>query len=135
MQPRVDPTDPDTVYTMSQNGAIVRLDRKTGRSTSIRPPGQGRDVRWNWDAPFIVSPHHPRRLYLPASRRFRSDDRGDAWKAVSPDLTRQLDPLKVEVMGRQWGRDAIGRNLFTTPLSVASALAESPAAEGLLYVG
>src|SRR5262249_27179961 len=62
-------------------------------------------------------------------------DRGDTWKAVSPDLTRQLDRDKVPVMGKLWGPDAVTRNLFTTELSVASALAESPVKEGLLWVG
>ena len=28
------------------------------------------------------------------------DDRGNSWRAVSPDLTRQLDRNKLEVMGR-----------------------------------
>jgi len=136
MQPRVDPTDPDTVYTMSQNGAIVRLDRQTGRSTSIRPRATGKDaLRWNWDSPFIISPHNPRRLYLAANKLFRSDDRGDNWKSISPDLTRQLDPNKLEVMGKVWGPEAVSRNTFTTPLGVVTALAESPLKEGLLYVG
>src|SRR5581483_386628 len=147
MQPRVDPTDPDTVYTSSQNGSLVRLNRKTGESKSIRPQTQGKGggkgaappgkgaVRWNWDTPLIISPHDPKRLYYAGSRLFRSDDRGDNWKPVSPDLTRQLDPVKVEVMGKVWGDDAVSRNTFTTSLSVASALSESPVVEGLLYVG
>jgi photosystem II stability/assembly factor-like uncharacterized protein len=135
-QPRVDPTDPDTVYTTSQNGGIVRLDRQTGRGVPIRPKAGGKDaVRWNWDTPFIISPHNAKRLYFAASRLFKSDDRGDNWKPVSPDLTRQLDPLKVEVMGKVWGADAVSRNTFTTSLSIATALAESPVKEGLLYVG
>jgi photosystem II stability/assembly factor-like uncharacterized protein len=135
MQPRVDPTDPDTVYTTSQNGAIVRLDKQTGRSVPIRPKAGKDAVRWNWDTPFIISPHSAKRLYFAGSRLFRSDDRGDNWKPVSPDLTRNLDALKVEVMGKVWGADAVSRNTFTTPLSIATALAESPVKEGLLYVG
>jgi photosystem II stability/assembly factor-like uncharacterized protein len=137
MQPRADPTDPDTVYTMSQNGSIVRVDRQTGRSTPIRPKaGGGKDaVRWNWDSPFIISPHNSKRLYLAGSKLFKSDDRGDNWKSISPDLTRQLDPNTIEVMGKVWGPDAVSRNTFTTPLSVATALAESPVQEGLIYVG
>jgi len=66
---------------------------------------------------------------------YRSDDRGDNWTAISPDLTRQLDSAKVPVMGKLWGPEAVTRNLFTTEFSVASALAESPRQEGLLYVG
>jgi photosystem II stability/assembly factor-like uncharacterized protein len=138
MQPRVDPTDPDTVYTSSQNGSLVRLDRQTGRNTPIRPQAGGKGgggVRWNWDTPLIISPHNPKRLYYAGSRLFKSDDRGDKWKAISPDLTRNLDATKVEVMGKVWGPDAVSRNTFTTPLSIATALVESPVKEGLLYVG
>ena len=116
-----------------RTASIVRLDRQTGRNTPIRPravaaeAAEGRRCRrWNWDTPFIISPHNPKRLYLAGSKLFRSDDRGDNWKAISPDLTRQLDPNKVEVMGKVWGPDAVSRNTFTTPLSIATALAESP---------
>src|SRR5262245_43144940 len=78
MQPRVDPTDPDTVYTSSQNGSLVRLDRKTARNTPISPSrggggkgggkGGGGAVRWNWDSPLVISPHNPKRLYYAGSR-------------------------------------------------------------------
>jgi photosystem II stability/assembly factor-like uncharacterized protein len=136
MQPRVDPEDPNIVYTMSQNGAIIRIDKQKNSRVSIRPKvSKDQAVRWNWDTPFIISPHSAKRLYLAASVLYRSDDRGTTWAAVSPDLTRQLDRSKVPVMDKLWGPDAVTRNLFTTDLSVASALAESPVKEGLLYVG
>ncbi len=137
MQPRVDPEDPNVVYTMSQNGSIARLDKRTSASTPIRPRGgqDGGRVRWHWDTPFLISPHARTRLYLAGSRLFRSDNRGDSWAPVSPDLTRQLDRNKIEVMGQIWGPDSVSRNTFTTELSVASALDESPLCEGLLYVG
>jgi hypothetical protein len=50
-------------------------------------------------------------------------------------LTRQLDRSKVPVMGKLWGKDAVTPNRFTTDLSIASALAESPLDENLLLVG
>jgi photosystem II stability/assembly factor-like uncharacterized protein len=130
MQPGVDPEDAGIVYTMAQNGALSRSGE--GR---IRPRTARGTVRWNWDTPFLNSPHAPKRLYLAGSVLYRSDDRGDTWSAVSPDLTRQLDRDKIPVMGKLWGPDAVSRHLFTTDLSVASALAESPLLEGLLYVG
>ena len=136
-QPRVDPEDPNIVYSTSQNGGINRLDKRTGVSVGIRPPREENApaVRWHWDSPFIVSPHSPARLYLAGSRLYRSDDRGDNWRPVSPDLTRQLDRDKIPAMGRIWGEDAVQKHRFTTALSVSSALAESPLQEGLLYVG
>jgi photosystem II stability/assembly factor-like uncharacterized protein len=137
MQPRVDPEDPAIVYSMSQNGAITRLDKRTSATTAIRPRINDREMRlrWNWDSPFIISPHLHTRLYLAGSRLFRSDDRGDNWRPVSPDLTRQIDRDTLPVMGRMWDTNAVTKNLFTTDLSVCSALSESPLREGLLFVG
>jgi photosystem II stability/assembly factor-like uncharacterized protein len=132
-QPRIDPTDPDVVYSQSQNAAVVRSDRRTGESKSIRPRDQG--VRFHWDTPLLISPHNSKRVYLAGSKLFRSDDRGDNWKAISPDLTRNLDATKQEVMGKVWGADAVSRNTFTTALSCATSFDESPLQEGLLYVG
>lgn len=137
MQPRVDPRDPSVVYAMSQYGSISRLDLDTGATQSIRPRlgRDGPEVRWNWGSPFIISPHDPERLYLAGSRLFRSDNRGDQWRLVSPDLTRQIDRDTLPVMGKVWGDDAVTKNLFTTDYGVCSALSESPVYEGLLVLG
>ena len=66
---------------------------------------------------------------------FRSDDRGDTWKAVSADLTRQIDRNKLPVMGKVWGPDAVAKNQSTSFYGNIVALAESPKKEGLIYVG
>ena len=136
MQPRVDPADPNIVYSMSQNGAISRLDLRTGQSVGIRPAEQIREgVRWNWESPFIVSPHNPSRLYLAGSALYRSDDRGTTWKKISADLTRAIDRDELPIMGKVWGPDAVWKNVFTTDYGVVSALDESPLREGLIAAG
>ena len=43
---QVDPTDYNTVYSESQNGAMSRIDLRTGRSVSIRPAGGATSTRW-----------------------------------------------------------------------------------------
>jgi photosystem II stability/assembly factor-like uncharacterized protein len=136
-QSRFHPEDENIIYSMSKDGAISRLDKRTGNSVGIRPTvDEGApQPRWHWDTPFIISPHSPERLYQAGNRLHRSDDRGDHWHAVSDDLTRQLDPDQQVVMGGIWGKDAVQKNRFTSSLSVSSALAESPLKEGLLYVG
>ncbi len=136
-QPRFDPDDETIIYSMSQHGEICRLDQRTGISAGIQPAiAKGApQPRWHWDTPFIISPYASERLYLAGNRLYRSDDRGDHWHPVSDDLTRQIDPDKQPLMGRIWGADAVQKNQFTSPLSVATALAESPLREGLLYVG
>jgi len=134
---RIDPNDPNIVYAESQYGGVVRLDRRTNERVSIRPVEDRGEpaLRFNWESPFIISPHNPARLYFGASRLFRSDDRGNSWKPVSPDLTRQTDRNTLPVMGRVWSPDAIAQHQSTATWGNISALSESRKREGLLYVG
>ncbi len=134
---RVDPKDPNTIYANMQNGGMVRFDKRTGERVSIQPQPKKGDpaLRWNWDAPLIVSPHSNTRLYFGAQKLYRSDDRGDSWKEVSGDLTRALDRNKLPLMGKVWPIDAIQKNVSTALYDNISALAESPKVEGLIYAG
>jgi photosystem II stability/assembly factor-like uncharacterized protein len=136
-QTRVDPTDPNIMYAMSQYGGLIRRDHRSGETVDIQPqPGPGEPpLIWNWDSPLLLSPHSPTRLYFAANRLFRSDDRGDSWTAVSPDLTRQIDRNQLEVMGRVWSVDAVWKNVFTSFYGSIVAFDESPRVEGLLYSG
>jgi len=136
-QPRIDPKDPNIIYAESQHGGLVRYDRKTGEQIDIQPqPGPGEpELRWNWDSPLLISPHANARLYFAAQRVFRSDDRGNTWKPISPDLTRQIDRNRLKVMGRVWGPDAVAKNASTSFYGNIVSMAESPRQEGLLYVG
>jgi hypothetical protein len=83
----------------------------------------------------LISPHEHTRLYFAAQRLFRSDNRGDSWKAVSPDLTRRIDRNTLKVMGKVWGPDAVAKSQSTSFFGNIVALDESPLVEGLLYVG
>ena len=55
----VDPENSNIVYAQSQYGVLVRHDKQSGERINIQPqPGQGEPgLRYNWDAPLIVSPH------------------------------------------------------------------------------
>ncbi len=133
----VEPGNPDIVYSESQHGGLVRYDRKTGEQVEIQPqaaPGEA-PLRWNWDSPMIVSPHAPTRLWFAAQKVFRSEDRGNSWKAVSSDLTRQTDRNRLPVMGRVWSVDAVAKNASTSFYGNVVSLAESPKKEGLVYAG
>lgn len=134
---RVDPQDPNIVYSEAQYGALVRFDRRTGQALGIQPqPGKDEPpLRWNWDSPLIISPHAHRRLYFGAHRLFRSDDRGNSWKAISGDLSRQLNRDQLPVMGKVWPADTVAKHLSTSHYGNLTALSESPKKEGLIYVG
>ncbi|HEX9185747.1 MAG TPA: glycosyl hydrolase [Vicinamibacteria bacterium] len=136
-QPATEPGNPDILYSEWQQGNLVRVDRTTGERVHIQPQPEPGDPaeRFNWDAPILVSPHSPQRLYYASQRVWRSDDRGDRWRPVSPDLTRSRDRMSLPLMGRQWSWDAPWDMAAMSSYGTITSLAESPRQEGLLYAG
>ncbi len=136
-QPAVEPGNPDIVYSQWQQGNLVRTDRTTGEIVYIQPQPEPGDPpeRFNWDAPILISPHSPTRLYHASQRVWRSDDRGDSWQAISPDLTRNEDRWHLPLMGRVWSWDSPWDIEAMSKYNTITSLAESPLVEGLLYVG
>ncbi len=132
-----DPTDPNIVYTQYQYGGLARYDKRTTETVFIAPhPASGEnDYKWNWNTPILISPHKSTRLYYAAEKLFVSEDRGDNWRAISPDLTRQIDRNALKVMGRVWSENAIAKNDSTSMWGSIIGLDESVLQEGLIYVG
>jgi len=134
---RIDPKDPNIVYAESQYGGLARFDWRTMQRVGIQPlPKEGEaPFRWNWDSPIIISPHNHLRLYFAANKLFRSDDRGDSWTEVSPDLSRQLDRDKLPVFGKIQPPEVVAKHVSTSFFGNITALSESPKKEGLIYAG
>jgi photosystem II stability/assembly factor-like uncharacterized protein len=134
---QVDQSNPDIIYAQSQYGGLSRFDRKSGQYLFIRPVEKEGEAayRWNWDAPLLISQHNNSRLYFGANRLLRTDDRGNTWKAISPDLSRQIDRNKLEVMGRVWSVDAIAKNGSTDIYGQTTSIAESKFDENMIWVG
>lgn len=133
----IEPGNENIVYSAYQYGNIYRYDKKSREGIKIRPePVKGEEMyRWNWNAPFILSPHSPTRLYMVANKVFRSDDRGQSWKIISGDITTQTDRNTWPVMGRYWGVDAVAKDVSTSLFGTGVSLAESKIKEDLVYVG
>ena len=133
----IDPEDPNTIYSEWQIGGLTRYDRRTSEMVDIQPQPEPGDPpeRWNWDAPIVVSPHEHTRLYYASQRVWRSDDRGDSWTAISGDLSRGLDRLKLEYMGATWGADAVWDHGAMSYYGNITTLSESPLVEGFIYAG
>jgi len=108
---RVDPEDPDLVYYESQNGGMGRTHLRTREGGFMRPSApRGTRYRFNWETPFLLSSFNSRIHYSAGNHVFRSIDRGNRMKAISPEITR-------------------------TQRGSATALAESPRDPDVLYVG
>ena len=136
-KPQIDPNDENTIYAQYQYGGLARYDKRTKELVSITPhPASGeKQYKWNWNTPLLISPHQSTRLFYAAEKVFQSDDRGENWQAISPDLTRKMDRNTLEVMGRVWSVDAIAKNVSTSKWGAIIALSESPKKAGLIYVG
>ncbi len=132
-----DPSDPDILYLMYQEGTLFRKDRRNEEAVSIRPMPAAGDPpeRWNWDSPLLVSPHDSDRIYYGSQRVWRSDDRGDSWTPISGDLTRGLNRYERRYMGRVWSVDALHDNGAMSKYATTTAISESPVAPGVLAVG
>ena len=106
-----DPNDPNEIYFESQNGGMGRINLDTGERGFIRPrPPKGTRYRFNWKTPFLLSPHNSKVHYSAGNHVFRSFDRGNDTKAISPDIT-------------------------NSSKGAGSAISESPVQPGLIYVG
>ena len=120
-----DPNDPEVVYAESQGGYLTRIHLDTGIHRNLRPePKEGEPrFRFNWNAPFFISPHDPATLYLGGNYVFKFTERGDRWERISDDLsTANLDQIV-----------AVGSEAETAGTVVS--LAESPIAQGMLWAG
>jgi len=120
-----DPTDPDIVYGESQQGAIHRMNLKSGADKGLRPaPQEGQTgFRFHWNSPLVPSPHEKGAMYLAGNRVFKLTDRGESWKPISSDLsTRRVD----RIMSVGSGAETYG---------VVFALGVSPLKPGLIWAG
>ncbi|HWA82104.1 MAG TPA: hypothetical protein VG820_01620, partial [Fimbriimonadaceae bacterium] len=111
----VDPrNDGDVIYTGSQFGSEEAFDQKAKEHWSVTP--RGRDNRFNWVTPLILSPFHPDIVYFGAQKLYRSFDQGRHYEAISPDLTKNKPQGNV-------------------PYDTIKDISESPLKFGVIYVG
>ncbi len=114
----VDPNDSNTIYFSMQEGGARRMDLVADTSTSIRPRFPKEDnikLDYNFISPYILSPHNSNRIYMGCNYMLQSNNRGEDWEIISPDL--------IDLSQRQNRGKAIG------------AIAESYFEEGVLYAG
>ncbi len=158
----VNPDKPWIVYTESQDGGTSRCDFKNGGQTSVTPRGAGGGgrgggggggggggagrgnvlnaqptdgaYRFNWNTPFIISPHDPNIFWYGGNRLFKSYNGGDTY-VESPDLTKQVDRTKVTVMGVSGDKTMLAKNDGLDAYSTIITISESPALPGVVWAG
>jgi len=136
-QAATEPGNPNIIYGEFQEGWLWRIDQTTGEKVFIQPqPKAGEPYeRYNWDAPILVSPHNPARLYFASQRVWRSENRGDEWTPISGDLSRNQERITLPMMGKQQSWDNAWDVGAMSNYNTITSLAESPQQEGLIYAG
>ena len=126
----IDPTNSNLVYSHGFYGNFSRTDvsqpgrgRGQGAGTNIQPKDPDAELRAQWMAPFLISPHDASIVYAGYQFLFRSSNRGDTWEKISADLSSN-DPAQL-----------LPRNSSAIPYQTIVSLTESPKKRGLLYVG
>ncbi|MEM8489493.1 MAG: hypothetical protein AAF756_01595 [Pseudomonadota bacterium] len=91
-----------------------------------------KDLRYRFQrvAPIHVSPHDPNTVYHASQFVHRTQDEGETWEVISPDLTAFEEHSQV-ISGAPITRDITGEEFHSTIYS----LRESPVDQGLLWVG
>ncbi len=128
---QADPLEPHLVFATSQNGSAGLVDTRSGRTVRLQRGAvpSGNRARFNWDSPFILSPHNRLTLFHAGNHVYRGerysylDNRGSR---------RDQGPMQNE---RSMRMTCISPALGATDKGTATAIAESPLKQGLLYVG
>ena len=134
----VDPKNDDIVYGGSYDGFLTRVNHKTGTVRAVNvwpdnPMGAGAEAmkyRFQWNFPIIFSKHNPNKLYTFSQHVHVTENEGQSWDIISPDLTRN-DPEKLKSSGGPITQDNTSVEYYCTIF----AANESPLKEGVLWVG
>ncbi len=137
---QVDPNDPTTVYVESQNGNVLRLNTATSESKFIKPQAPDgiapeQRYRFDWNSPIHISPHNNRKLMLGGNRLFISNDRGDTWGTISPDLTKNLDRNTLPILGATIKPNVLSGHDGQDNYGHIVTVSESPTKEGVIWIG
>lgn len=126
------PGDARYCYSMSQQGHLSRNDILTGDSKNIRPVHpEGIDLRFNWNAAIAQNPFDQNSIYFGSQFLHKSNDRGENWEIISPDLSTNDPEKQKQHLSGGITYDATGAENHTTIISVAP----SPLDEKVIWVG
>ncbi len=133
-----DPTNSNITYGGEYDGSLSRYDKITGQNRDISPypeaaigsPAAAKKYRFQWTYPIVFSPQNTARMYVTSQYVHVTEDGGQSWQIISPDLTRN-DPKTTGETGGPITRDMTGAEIYATIYTFA----ESPVEQGVLWTG
>lgn len=127
-----DPNDSMQGYAMSQGGALIRWDLRTGQQKGIQPPApDGTKLRFHWNSAIAQDPFDAKTIWYGSQFVHRSTDRGESWTVVSPDLTTNDPEKQKQKESGGLTLDVTGAETHCTILSIAP----SPVQKGVVWIG
>ena len=122
------------IYSEMQGAENVwRFDPAQDMAKTVQPLAGKNDpkLRFNWNAAMAISASKPDRFYMGSQFVHRSEDMGETWTKISPDLTTN-DPAKQnQENSGGLSRDNSGAENHCTIFTIA----ESPLDENIVWAG
>lgn len=133
-----DPKNNNIVFGGTYKGYMMMQDHSNGQIRSVNvwpdnPAGSGAEVmkyRFNWNFPVMFSPNDPNKLYAGSNFLHLSENGGQSWEKISPDLTRNL-PETIKSSGGPITQDNTGAEFYANIF----AIAESETEDNVIWVG
>ena len=122
------------IYSEMQGAANVwryNVDKKLVKTIHPLPKEGDPKLRFNWNAPMAISAHYPDRFYMGSQFLHLSDDMGDTWKIISPDLTTNDITKQEQENSGGLSKDNSGAENHTTIFTIA----ESPFDANIIWIG
>ena len=130
--------DPESsmLYNASQNGNIIRVDRKTGNMQGLKPfPSDSKEkYRFDWVTPLAISKHSSKKVFLGGNRLFISDNGGDSWERTE-DLSSNTNRDSLTIMGVLGADIKLSKNDGTSSYGEIISISESPLWHRVIWVG
>ena len=132
------PDNLDWFYAGSQGALLTKYDRSNGfrRDLQVYPrffsgePASALPERWQWTFPIIFSPLNSNKLYTSSQHVWVSENDGQSWEKISPDLT-YADPKTLGETGGIITNDMNGPEIYATVF----ALVPSNHDENVIWAG
>lgn len=127
------PTKPIIYSEMQGAENVWRINTEKQLTKTIQPlpTEEYPKLRFNWNAPMAISSHQPDRFYMGSQYLHRSEDMGDTWEVISPDLTTNDPAKQMQEESGGLSMDNSGAENHTTIFTIA----ESPLDENIIWVG
>lgn len=141
------PYDYTDMYTSMENGSYFKYNPKTRRIKRISPNAfntinywdyfkqddtdRESSSRFNWSAPLVMSSHNPEHIYVAGNHVYKSTDKGQSWKIISPDLSSNHPEKRVQ--GKSGG--VTPDNTGAETHCAITSLAPSTISPSLIWIG